>query len=482
MTTKSSKPTLSDDRLFPPDPETRRIARSLYAKIKDLPIISPHGHTDPEWFASNALFPNPTELLIVPDHYVLRMLYSQGVSMEALGVAPKDGGDYERDPRTVWRTFAKHFYLFAGTPSRMWWDHVLGEVFGAPFPLSPENADEVYDIIDTALKTDEFRPRALLDRFNIAVIATTEGALDDLRHHKALVGTGYENRVITTFRPDDVVDADKPEFATNLKTLSDLTGCDTTTWSGYLEALRIRRKYFRDVGRATATDHGHPSARTADLPEAECQRLLTACLDGSASAEERDLFRGQMLTEMAGMSVEDGMTLQIHPGSCRNHNPLLFERFGADKGADIPLQAEYTKSLQPLLSRYGNEPDLNIILFTLDESVYSRELATLAGHYPSLILGPPWWFHDSPNGMMRFRDQVTETAGFYNTAGFNDDTRAFLSIPARHDVARRMDAVFLAKLVVEHRITEHEAHNIARALTVDLARNAYKLDALMGDD
>jgi len=467
---------LHPDRLFPSDPAVRDIARKIFSKIENLPIISPHGHTAPEWFATNEAFTNPTELLIIPDHYVLRMLYSQGVSMQDLGVRPKDGSDYETDPRAVWRTFAKYFYLFAGTPSRIWWDHVLADVFDAPIPLSPDNADEAYDIINEALQQSEFLPCALLDRFNIALIATTEGALDDLRHHKALIGTPYEKRVITTFRPDDVVDADKPEFANNIKRLGEITDCDTQNWDGYLEALRIRRKYFRDVGRATATDHGHPSPRTANLSKAECEKLFALCLLGKATAEQTDLFRGQMLTEMAGMSVEDGMTLQIHPGSFRNHNPELHTKFGADKGADIPLQVEFTQALHPLLSKYGNHPNLTVILFTLDESVYARELATLAGHYPCLKLGPPWWFHDSPNGMARFRDQVTETAGFYNTAGFNDDTRAFLSIPARHDVARRMDSVFLANLVAQHRITLEEAHVVAKDLTYTLARDAYHLD------
>ena len=471
-----AKPSLHPDRLFPADPIVREIARDIYSNIESLPIISPHGHTDPKWFASNAPFTNPTELLIIPDHYVLRMLYSQGVSMQDLGVKPKDGSAYETDPRVVWRTFAKYFYLFAGTPSRIWWDHVLADVFDAPIPLSPENADEVYDVINEALQTEEFLPRALLDRFNISLIATTEGALDDLRHHKALIGTPYENRVITTFRPDDVIDADKPEFAENIQRLGEITKCNTQSWEGYLDALRQRRKYFREVGRATATDHGHPSPRTANLSKEECETLFATCLSGAATAEQTDLFRAQMLTEMAGMSVEDGMTLQIHPGSFRNHNPELFQGFGADKGADIPLQVEFTEALHPLLSKYGNHPNLTVILFTLDESVYSRELATLAGHYPCLKLGPPWWFHDSPNGMARFRDQITETAGFYNTAGFNDDTRAFLSIPARHDVARRMDSVFLANLVAQHRITLDEAHVIAKDLTYTLARDAYHLD------
>ena len=466
---------LHPDRLFPANAQQRAICRELYADVKDMPIISPHGHTDPSWFAENENFPNPAELLIIPDHYVLRMLYSQGVTMESLGVKPRDGSDYEADPRKVWQAFADHYYLFAGTPSRIWFDHVITEIFGIDKALTSDTAQDIYDVMDVALKTDDFKPRALLDRFKINLIATTEGALNDLRHHKSMIGSGYEHRVITTFRPDDVVDASKPEFADNLKKLAELTDCDTSDWEGYLQALRIRRKYFRDVGRATATDHGHPSARTADLPKSECQALLTKCLSGAANEEECDLFRGQMLTEMAGMSLDDGMTLQIHPGSYRNHNTPLYERFGPDKGADIPLPVNYTEGLQPLLAKYGNELGLTVILFTLDESNYSRELATLAGHYPCLKLGPPWWFHDSPQGMMRFRDQVTETAGFYNTAGFNDDTRAFLSIPARHDVARRMDCVFLSQLVSEHKITLGEAKSILVDLTYNLARDAYKL-------
>ena len=467
---------LHPDRLFPIAPAQRDMCRELYNGVKDFPIISPHGHTDPRWFAGNKNFSNPTELFIIPDHYVLRMLYSQGVSMEDLGLKPKDGSDYQTDPRKVWQTFAAHYYLFAATPSRIWWDHVLSEVFGISTPLNATTADTIYDVIDAALASDDFKPRALLDRFNIALIATTEGALDDLSHHKAMVGSGYEDRVITTFRPDDVIDASKPEFADNLKKLAALTGCQTQDWSGYLKALRIRRKYFRDKGRATATDHGHPSAQTADLSAVECQALLSLCLSGEATEADCELFRAQMLTEMAGMSVEDGMVMQIHPGSYRNHNTNLYDRFGADKGADIPTSIHYTEALQPLLVKYGNDPRLKIILFTLDESNYARELATLAGHYPCLKLGPPWWFHDSPNGMMRFRDQVTETAGFYNTAGFNDDTRAFLSIPARHDVARRMDCVYLSQLVGEHKITLDEAKHILVDLTYNLARDAYNLN------
>lgn len=472
-TASSNVLALHPDRLFAADPLQRDIARRLYARIKDLPIVSPHGHTDPRWFADNQNWDNATSLLLLPDHYVFRMLYSQGITLEQLGIRRRDGVAVETDYRKIFHIFAAHYHLFRGTPSRIWLDSVFHDVFGLRQSLSPATADLYYDHINAALATDAFKPRALLDRFNIEVIATTEGALNDLKHHAKLKGTGFEKRVITTFRPDDVVDADRADFAANVQKLGEITGEDTSNWQGYLQALRIRRAYFRDHG-ATATDHGHPTANTADLALAEAEALFARCLKG-ASAADAELFRGQMLTEMAGMSLEDGMTMQIHPGAHRNHNSVIFERFGPDKGADIPSPTEYVQALKPLLQKYGNEAGLKIILFTLDETTYARELAPLAGHYPALKLGPAWWFHDSPEGMLRFRHQVTETAGFYNTCGFNDDTRAFLSIPARHDVARRIDCRFLAQLVAEHRLNEDEAHELAYDLTYRLAKQAYQL-------
>lgn len=466
--------TLHPDRLFVADPVQRDISRRLYQSIKDLPIVSPHGHTDPRWFANDSSFENATRLLLLPDHYVFRMLYSQGIKLEDLGIRRRDGIAVETDYRKIFRLFAANFHLFRGTPSRIWLDSVFHEVFGLRETLTPESADRYYDAINEQLNTAAFRPRALLDRFNIEVIATTEGAINDLQHHAKLKGTGYEKRVITTFRPDDVVDADRADFADNVRQLAELTGEDTASWDGYLTAMRKRRAVFRDHG-ATATDHGHPTARTADLTKVQAQALLTRCLSGQHSRDDAELLRAQMLTEMAGMSLEDGMTMQIHPGASRNHNPVIFERFGPDKGADIPSPTEYVQNLKPLLEKYGNEAALKIILFTLDETTYARELAPLAGHYPALKLGPAWWFHDSPEGMLRFRHQVTETAGFYNTVGFNDDTRAFLSIPARHDVARRIDCRFLAQLVAEHRLHEDEALQVAHDLTYNLVKKAYQL-------
>jgi glucuronate isomerase len=461
---------LNDDRLFPADETTRKIARRLYQGIRELPIVSPHGHTQARWFAQNDPFPNPVALFVQPDHYVFRMLYSQGISLEELEI----GKTTVSDPRKVWRIFASNYHLFRGTPSRLWLDFAFQELFGLNARLSAATADHYYETIEAKLSTPEFVPRALYERFKIEVLATTDSPLDTLVDHVALRESGWKGCILPTFRPDSVVDPGFPGFKTGIERLGALTGEDSASWRGYLRALAARRQFFKSLG-ATATDHGHATAQTADLSNAEAEWLFGKVLAGEADEAQQEMFRAQMLTEMARMSLEDGLVMQIHPGSVRNHNARIFERYGRDMGADIPGSTDYVQGLRPLLNRFGNEPGLTIILFTLDETTYSRELAPLAGHYPCLRLGPPWWFHDSPEGMQRFREQVTETAGFYNTVGFNDDTRAFLSIPARHDVARRTDAAFLARLVAEHRLDEEEAVELAQELSVGLVRKAYKL-------
>jgi glucuronate isomerase len=443
--------------------------------VAKLPIISPHGHTDPSWFADNLPFPDPTSLFIKPDHYVHRMLYSQGIRLEELGIPRLDGSAVETDKRKIWRRFAENYRLFRGTPTWMWLNHAFKEVFGLSERFSPETADHFFDHISACLQKPEFLPRALFETFNIEVIATTESPLDDLRHHRKIRESGWKGRVVTAFRPDPVVDPDFGGFANNVVELGRITGCDTATWTGYLDALAARRRYFKEVGGCTSTDHGHPTARTADLSETDAAALFGRVRNGGASAADAELFRAQMLTEMARMSLADGLVMQIHPGSSRNHNPQHLARFGRDMGADIPTATDYVGALKPLLDKFGNERDLTIILFTLDETAYSRELAPLAGHYPALKLGPAWWFFDSPEGMRRYREQVTETAGFYNTVGFNDDTRAFLSIPARHDVCRRVECGFLARLVAEHRLDMDDAYEVARDLAYGLAKSAYKL-------
>jgi glucuronate isomerase len=458
------------DRLFPAEPGTRKIARTLYEHVRSLPIISPHGHTQAAWFAANEPFPDPARLLVQLDHYVFRMLYSQGIPLEDLEV----GQPEPKDARKVWHIFASHYYLFRGTPTRLWLDFAFQELFALEEPLSQRTADLYFDTISAKLRTPEFLPRTLYERFHLEVLATTDSPLDSLNDHKAIRESNWQGRIIPTFRPDPVVDPEFEGFIGNLARLAEKTGEDTTTWEGYLNALRATRLRFRELG-CRATDHGHPTARTANLSTAEAAELFRRVLSDHDDAQQNELFRAQMLTEMARMSLEDGLVMQIHPGSARNHNRQLYERYGRDVGADIPTVTNYVEGLRPLLDRFGNERDLTIILFTLDESTYSRELAPLAGHYPCLRLGPPWWFHDSPEGMMRFRERVTETAGFYNTVGFNDDTRAFLSIPGRHDVARRMDCSFLAKMVAEHRMREEEAMEVARDLAYGLVKRAYRL-------
>ncbi|HEY5023363.1 MAG TPA: glucuronate isomerase [Acidimicrobiales bacterium] len=464
---------LHPERLFPADPTTRAIATELYAEIGSLPLISPHGHTDSRWFADNLPFPDPVSLLVTPDHYLTRMLYSQGIALEALGVAPNDGAPVA-DARTAWRTFATHYHLFRATPSGLWFDHVLSKVFGVPHRLDAETADDTFDQIAEALGRPEYLPRAFLDRFEIELLATTDSPLDDLGAHARLEAEGFEARIIPTFRPDPVVDPAFEEFSDNVARLGQATGEDTGKWSGYLDALRSRRHFFIRHG-AVASDHGHPSACTANLSSRQCQRLLDGARAGTLRADEQEMFRGQLLLEMARMSIDDGLVMQLHPGSRRNHNALISARFGRDRGADIPGPIEFTDSLKPLLDVVGNDLRLRLVLFTLDETTFSRELAPLAGHYPSVVLGPPWWFLDSYEAMLRYRRTVTETAGFANTAGFNDDTRGLFSIPARHDVARRVDAAYLAELVSTHRLQLDDARELAVDLTSHLVRRAYRL-------
>lgn len=464
---------LHPDRLFPASEPARSIARDLYPAVKDLPIVSPHGHTDPAWFARNNRFPDPAALLLTPDHYVLRMLRSRGLSYDDLGVPRKDGRAVA-DGRAAWRLFAQNYHLFLGTPSKLWIDHSLQLAFGIEEELNPGNADVIYDRIAARLGDPDLLPRAILDRANVEVIATTEFALDPLTHHCSLAEQGLIGRIRTTYRPDDVTNAERAGIAENLQKLGEITGENVADWNGLINAHRQRRATFRQFG-ATATDHGVPSALTVDLPLADKQALLDAVLAGRHTPQQAELFRAQMLTEMALLSVEDGMVMQIHAGARRGTDPLLLRERGTDLGADIPGPTDYVGGLSALLGRCGNEPNLRIVLFVLDETTYARELAPMAGYWPSLQIGPPWWFHDSPQGIRRYLDQVVESAGFFNLAGFNDDTRALLSIPARHDVWRREVCGFLAQWVAEHRLSRAAADDLAKHLSYQAAKDAYRL-------
>jgi len=465
---------LNPQRFFDPDPTIRKIATELYESIKNLPIISPHGHVDPKLFSKNKPFPNPAELFIIPDHYIFRMLYSQGIPLESLGIPTVDGSAVEKDPRKIWQIFADNFYLFAGTPSGVWLSHELYEVFKVSCELDSDNAQKIYDELQEKLNSPEYLPRNMFDSFNIELISTTDAAEDDLQAHKDIKNSDWNGNVIPSFRPDSVTDIARPDWLQSIGKLSEITGKEITKYSDLMRALKDRRKYFIENG-AKATDQGVLSPYTHLLTEVDAERIFHKALCGEQTQSDADAFTANIMMKMAEMSLEDGLVMQIHPGVLRNHNQRIFNIFGLDKGCDIPIQVEYTKNMQELLSRFGNKPNLKIILFTLDEDVYSRELAPLAGHYPTLKLGPAWWFNDSIEGMTRFRERVTETAGFYNTVGFNDDTRAFPSIPARHDVARRVDANFLASKVARHIISQKEAEKIIKALTYDLVKEAYNL-------
>ncbi|GAB3647150.1 glucuronate isomerase [Glycomyces tarimensis] len=475
--------TLHPDRLFPPDERTRAIAREIHQRTTDLPLVSPHGHVAPRLLSENEPFPDPARLFVVPDHYLTRMLYSQGVTPDQLGVPSVKGEPSEVDGRTIWRRFAEHYHLFRGTPSKMWLDHTFAEVFGIYKTLSAATADEFYDHLSARLTEPDYRPRALFDRFNIEVLATTESPIDSLDPHAKLEGLPAENgrkwggkggKVVTTFRPDNLVEPDWPGWADRVRRLGEITGHDTSTFEGFLEALRARRQDFIAAG-ATCSDHGNRTSMTVDDP-AKAAEIFHKALKGEADETEQGTFPALMLVEFARMSVEDGLVMQLHPGSWRNHNRWLYEGWGRDVGGDIPDLNTYARGLKPLLDAFGNDPRFRIVLYTLDETTFSREIAPLAGGYASVFAGAPWWFLDSPEGMRRFREAVHETAGFYNTAGFVDDTRAFCSIPARHDVARRVDAAFLARLVADHRMTEDEAAEVAVDLAYNLPRSIYGME------
>ena len=464
---------LHDDRFFDPEPTIRGTARRLYEETRELPIVSPHGHVDAAVLADDRPFPEPTSLIVLPDHYVFRMLYSQGVPLERLGIPTRDGTPVEQDPVRIWRLFADHYHLFRGTPTAAWLDYELSHVFGVRRRLTGATATVVYDEIAEKLTSPEFRPRALFERFNIEVLATTDTATDALGSHRRIRDSGWPGRVIPTFRPDQAFQIAARGWHEELARLAGLHGRAIGDCRGFIEALEGRRACFRSMG-ATATDHDAQEPFTERLPDEEADRLFQRALRGEATAEDQRRFRAHMLMEMARLSTEDGLVMQLHAGSLRDHNRPLGERFGPSVGADIPVATEYTRNLRNLLCDYGNDPRFRLIVFTLDESTYSRELAPLAGHYPAMRLGPPWWFHDSIDGMLRYRERVTETAGIYNTVGFNDDTRAFCSIPARHDLARRVDANWLARLVARHVVDLHDARDMARALAYDLARDAYR--------
>ncbi|MCY4146939.1 MAG: glucuronate isomerase [Chloroflexi bacterium] len=462
------------NRYFSAQPDIQRAAAQLYEGAKNLPLVCPHGHVDPRLFADpNYQFGSPVDLLIIPDHYIFRMLYSQGISLERLGIPTLTGAPIESDHRKIWQLVCDNWHLFRATPTGIWIRDELADVFGVTRKLNSANAMTIYDEIAAQLASDAFRPRALYERFNIEVLATTDAATDSLAQHIAIRESGWSGRIIPTFRPDAVVNIDA-DWHDNIERLGEAAGATIRDYASYIQALEERRACFQSLG-ATATDHAAASAYTEKLDATTAEAIFQRALKREASRDDAKRFTGHMLLEMARMSSEDGLVMQLHIGSWRNHNPALYARHGRDMGADLPTASEFTRSLKPLLDRFGNHSKLRLVLFNLDETTLSRELAPLAGHYPTLRLGPPWWFYDSWLGIIRFLDAVVETAGIYNLAGFNDDTRAYPSIPARHDVWRRACAHWLAGQLVRGFIDDEDAQAMMRALAYDLAKETYRL-------
>ena len=477
----ASRWTLHDDRALPAEPGVRAVAREIYGATRALPIVSMHGHVDAGILASDRPFGDPADLFVTPDHYLTRLLVSQANSPRGvpgvrdvgdLGVSRTHGPEDVPTPREIWRRFCTGWPLLRGTATRYWLEHALVEVFDAPVRPSAETADLLFDHLVDRLASPEMRPRALFERFGIELLATTDLPSSLLAEHAALRRDGWGERVVPTFRPDVVLRLDHPHWRHELEATARAAELEVTGYASYLEVLRRRRAAFVAAG-ARATDHGLLDAGTTPLEPADASRLFAAALRGEVTTAQADAFAAHMLFEMARMSSEDGLVMQVHPGVLRDHDRRVRASFGTDRGYDIPVPTDYVHGLRPVLEAFGHHPRFRMIAFTVDETVFSRELAPLAGVYPALRVGAPWWFLDAPDAMRRFREAVTETAGFANTSGFVDDTRAFCSIPARHDLARRTDAGYLARLVAEHRLELDEAVETAVDLAYRLPHESY---------
>jgi glucuronate isomerase len=464
---------LHPDRLFPPDPGVRRLAAGLYERVAKLPIISPHGHVPAEWLADDIPFGDPTSLLITPDHYVNRLLHAHGIELGDLGVA-RDSFDSE-DSRRAFRILCEHWSVYRGTPVRFWLEAQLADIFGITVRPSAATADAIYDRIADCLSRPEYRPRALFERFGIEVLATTDDPCDDLAAHRRLAeDPTWSARVVPTFRPDRYLEPLQPTWNDDVDRLAEVSGIETGEYDGWLDAMADRRRHFVEHG-AVSADHSHLDARTDPLEPAVARRLYSSARKGEITEPEAVALRRHLLFEMGRMSAEDGLVMTLHPAIRRNHHGPSFDRYGSDIGADLPLSVEFTDALRPLLNAVGNHPGFQLVIFTVDETTFSREIAPLAGYYPSVYAGAPWWFLDAPDAILRYRAAVTETVGFAKTSGFIDDTRAFCSIPARHDMSRRLDASYVARLVSEHRLAEDEAHEVMHELVDTNPRRAFKL-------
>jgi glucuronate isomerase len=469
----SSRLSVHPDRLLPSNPTERAIARRLYGSVRNLPIVSPHGHIEPHLLVENAAFADPASLLVTSDHYVTRLLHAAGVDPDLLYTAVTPTSEVVA--RQQWRLFCAHWPVLRGTVAQYWLECVLTEIFGVETVPSAETADALYDLVAARLTTDEFRPRALFDSFDIEVLATTDDPASDLAAHDALAAhPGWTGRVVPAFRPDRFMEPDRPGWNDAVEELGRVAGTDTGSYHGFVSALEARRQAFLERG-ATTADHAHLDARAEPLDISEAERLYSSAKRGEISVEGAAAFRRHMIFEMARMSCDDGLVMTLHPGVLRDHHGPTAARCGPDSGADIPVRCEFTEALRPLLERFGTHRGFHLVVFTTDETAWSRELAPLAGFYPSVYLGAPWWFLDSPEALRRFREAITDIAGYARTSGFVDDTRAFCSLPARHDMSRRVEAGILARRVAEHRLGEDEAADVLTDLVTRQPLAVFKL-------
>ncbi len=463
---------LHPDRHLPIDSHTRDVAREIYAASAPMPIVSPHGHVDPGLFVRNEPFADPTALLITPDHYVTRLLHARGADLRALGVGTQLD---EAGSRAAWQLLCEAWPALAGTAVRTWLEAELAGVFGVTEVPDAQHADALYDAVADRLASEQCRPRQLYGRFDLAVLATTDDPCDTLADHAALAADPtWSGRVIPTFRPDRYLEPGEPEWPTHIANLAASSQIDCGSYEGYIAALEDRRQFFIAHG-ATSADHSHDDVGTAPLSQTDAARIYRAALGGTASAPEAVAFRRHMLGEMARMSCDDGLVMTLHPGVFRNHHRSTFRLLGPDTGHDLPRQVTFVEPLRPLLERFGTYPGFHLVCFTLDETTWARELAPLAGFYRAVRVGVPWWFLDAPAALVRFWDAIVDGVGFSRTSGFVDDTRALCSIPARHDLARRVEAGVLARLVVQHRIPLEEATALAVRLAGAQPIEVFKL-------
>ncbi len=452
------------DRLFPADLSTRMLARRLYESVRGLPLVCSGVVADPSWFAENPALPDPAQVFVQSDRQVWAILRGHGVAPGQLGVAD-DGASIAGDPASVWKVFAANYHAFRGTPTRLWHDHAFSTLFGLNERLSADNSDRFYTRVAECLAKPEFRPRALFQRFNIELLSALATPFDSLDPYLAARGS-LKGRLVPTYCPDRLVDANNPGFITALDRFAELTSTDAWTWKGYLDAHRQRRAQFKSAG-ALAISQFALAARTADLPAEDAEKLFAKIVSRDFSPAEGDLFRAQMATEMARMSLDDGLVLQLHLDTPPVHDPEQ----------KVPPPMPSVDGLLPLLQRFRGEPGLRVVACQDGLSAQADELARLASEYACLFVSAGGSGGSEP--MRRFRAMSFQNAAFYKTLNALQGQR-FIALAALTDAIRRLDCAFLAEFVVAHRLDEDEAHAMAKDVAYGISKKVYHLSDARG--